>query len=254
MSDATPKSSNPRIVLAGVLLAMALPGLFSPVLAGQEAKVWEFHLAFVHGSKDGAPLEATAHATDDWFGTGPSSGTLTQEVKFENSNFMAFRLGYLWSSYIESEVSYDRDHSSTNYSLKAVEDSTGATIAKAQDDIGAVTTTYQIAMLYHPLASYLTPWQPFVLAGAGWIDTDLEASEAIRDVTNSSDVANAFHYDFPRDDNGIVIVYGAGVKFLFKESFAARAEWRTKRFELFDESRTDREISIGISFYGIDYM
>src|SRR5262249_43129046 len=159
----------------------------------------------------------------------------------------AFRLGYIWTRYLETEFTYDRNHTTGDYELHAYETSSGADITDVEGQVSAMFTTYQFAALIHPVGNRTWKWQPFAESGVGWIDVDFTPSEEIKAVVSSPVVAEQFSVDFPRGDYGFLVTYGAGLKYFLKDEVAVRGEWRTKKYDLFGSARTDREITIGIS-------
>src|SRR5262245_47583615 len=123
-----------------------------PASAGQDFGVWEFHPAYGHASLDGKAIDFQAEATDDFTGSGTAvQGTLVQSLRgFQNDSFPAFRLGYIWTRYLETEFTYDRNHTTGDYELHAYETSSGADITDVEGQVSAMFTTYQFAALIHP--------------------------------------------------------------------------------------------------------
>jgi hypothetical protein len=234
-----------------LLAALAPAAFFTPsARAGQEIGTWEYHVFAAKASLDSGDMLAKERALGpDVDGDGSlSSGTFTRSSTLDDNLFAGFRLGYVWTKQFESEVSYDRNHTGGNYEHVVDDDFTGQ-VEKVDGRIGAVITSYQLGLLYHPLGSWQTRWQPYANISAGWIDVDIAPSATLQTELNKSVAGSHFKLDFPQGDHGLMLGYGAGCKYYILPNLAVRAEFRGKTYTLFSERRRDAEISVGMSFF-----
>jgi len=233
------------------LPALALAALLAPPSrAGQEIGTWEFHGFVAKASLDSGDMLAKERSLGpDVDGDGsPSSGTFTRATTLEDNSFMGFRLGYVWTRQIETEVSYDRNHTGGNYQ-HIVDDNSSGQVEQIDGRIGSFITSYQFGLLFHPLGGWQTHWQPYATLSGGWIDVDIAPSASLKTELEHSVGGGVFAIDFPSGDHGLLLGYGAGCKYFFLPNLAVRAEFRGKTYSVFSERRRDTEISVGVSFF-----
>jgi hypothetical protein len=238
-----------RLTLFLAVLALAV--LLAPkASAGQEVATWEYHVFVAKASLDsGDPLAKERVLGPDVDGDGEaSSGTFTRATTLEDNTFAGFRLGYVWTKQFESEVSYDRNHTGGSYQ-HIVDDDVSGQVEEVNGHIGAIFTTYQLGLLYHPLGSWETHWQPYANISGGWIDVDFEPSKTLQGELDRSVGGGFFGIDFPKGDHGLMLGYGAGCKYYILPNLAVRAEFRGKTYTILDQRRRDGEISVGFSFF-----
>jgi hypothetical protein len=154
----------------------------------------------------------------------------------------------MWEPRLETELSYDRNHSGADFEQSIQDLGTGrGEIVNGK--IESVFTAYQIGVLYHPLAYWRTPWQPYVTLAAGWIDVDFSPNKSLAAELRSGLPGRVFNAELPGGDQTFMVGYGLGLKYYINESVALRADFRAKSYDLFEERRMDREISVGLSFF-----
>lgn len=238
------------VAVFGTLIAVAI--FLPPVHGGQEEGLWEFSLFGAKGkldSEDPLALTKTSAGDFDPDGTTTSNGILTRSLDVEDGTFLGVRLGYNWTKTVGSELVYDRNRVGADYHHTIRDLGTGTNVENVAGRVGAVLTSYQIGILFHPLGKWRTAWQPYVTVAGGYMDVDFSPSGQLRSAVGGGHARNTFGVDFEKEDNGIMIGYGVGLKFYLVENVAIRAEARGKSYDLFDERRTDRELSLGISFF-----
>src|SRR5439155_9321992 len=133
-----------------LLAAAALAVLFLPVVhAGQDAGNWEFHLFGAKASLDNEdPLAREKALGGDLDGDGTaSSGTFRRSTSLDDNLYAGFRLGYIWSPNVETEVCYDRNHTGGDYQHTIV-DAVSGPVEEDHGRISAVLTSYQFGGLY----------------------------------------------------------------------------------------------------------
>jgi len=234
-----------------LLAVMALTVLLAPAArAGQEVATWEFNVFGAKASLDSEdPLAKERDLGPDVDGDGtPSMGTFTRSTTLDDNGFMGFRFGYVWSKWFETEVSYDRNHTGGDYEHIVTDNSSGQ-VEKVEGRIGAVFTSYQFGVLYHPLGEWQTPWQPFANISGGWIDVDFHPSATLQSELDSSVAGSIFKIDFPKGDHGLFLGYGVGLKYYILQNLCVRAEFRGKTYTIMGTRRRDGEFDIGISFF-----
>jgi len=177
-----------------------------------------------------------------------STGTFTRSSNLDDNSFAGFRLGYVWTPLFESELSYDRNHTGGNYE-HTIDDNSSGQVEHVDGRIGAVFTSYQVGLLYHPLGTWKTPWQPYANVSAGWMDVDIAPSASFQSELDNSLASSFYKLDTPSGDHGYLFGYGVGCKYFIVPNVAVRAEFRGKSYTVFSERRRDTEISIGMSFF-----
>jgi len=228
----------------GVLLLM--PVAF-PAMAVQEPGTWEYAFFGGRANPDSAlVLEDSEKA--DFYGDGdPVQGMSVQTLDYEDDLFAGLRIGFVWLWFLESEISWDRNHTSAEYTVEGT--AAGQTLEYGQNTVSSIITTYQLSASYLPLGNWKTRWQPFVQLGTGYVDADMIPSGAAADAARSYMVEDVIGAEMPINDSSMLLTYGLGLKWFFHENGALRADWRVKRYTIFDEKRTDREITFGVSFF-----
>lgn len=238
-----------RLTLLPAVAALAV--LFAPAArAGQEVATWEFNVFGAKASLDSEDPLAKERSLGPYLGAdgNPSMGTFTRSSTLDDNGFMGFRFGYIWSTLFETEVSYDRNHTGGDYEHTITDDLSGQ-VEKVEGRIGAVFTSYQFGVLYHPIGGWQTPWQPFANISGGWIDVDFEPSATLESELDSSLAGSFFKLDFPKGDHGLFLGYGAGIKYYILQNLCVRAEFRGKTYTILGERRRDGEFDLGISFF-----
>ncbi len=241
-----------RLALSGTLFA-ALMAALPLAMAGQEESVWEFNLfggRAKYDSGDLLGLKTTARADFDDSGT-PTSGSFVRSLDIPDDNFIGARLGYNWTKTIGSELVYDRNHIGADFDQRFKDFDLGGAphVQTNQGRVGVVVTSYQLGILYYPLGKWRTRWQPYATLAGGYIDIDLAPSGSLKRSVSGGPATNVYRVDFPKEDNGVMFGYGAGVKYFVADNVAVRAEVRGKTYDLFDQRRNDAEATVGISFF-----
>lgn len=242
------------LAVCGTLLAASL---LMPTLSrgGQEEQTWEFSAFGGKVSLDNADplaLVKTARGDFDFNGDGTftdTTGVFRRSLDLKNDSFLGVRLGFNWTKNVESELVYDRNHTGASYRQSIDEVGSDLHLPTLNGRIGTILTSYQIGVLYHPLGKWKTAWQPYVTVAGGYIDVDFVPSTTLKERLNRGAAGSVFGVDFAKQDNGVMVGYGVGLKYYLADNVAIRVEARGKSYELFDEQRTDRELSLGISFF-----
>jgi hypothetical protein len=247
--------------LAAAVLSLSTIGAAH---AYQDARFWEFSIFYGQSSLDDVDVLEESFTT---FADANQNDTVGQ-VRFERSldieddSFVGARIGYLWNPFLQSEFVYDKNRTHATYSHKLTETETAARILGAPDysekvegGVSATFVTYQLGLLVHPLATRPVRWQPFGTLSIGLLDANLDPADGTRSRIKNSAATEVLHVPLDDEDRAYMLSYGLGCKFYAAEFLALRLDLRQKTSELFEERRTDTEITFGVAFYapGVDY-
>jgi hypothetical protein len=172
---------RPRHAAALAIVSLVLLLLPPAAQAAQTQGDWEFHFFFAKSSldnQDPLALDENTRADPDGDGTF-TSFALQRSLNFNDDRYAGFRLGYIWKPFFETEVSYYRNHTGSDFeqSFQDLSDSSGD--QHVEGSVGTIFTSYQVGGLFFPLAFWRTPWQPYVALTAGWMDVDFIPSASL---------------------------------------------------------------------------
>src|SRR5213594_471021 len=112
-----------RSIAASTVLIAVLVLLAPAARAGQEGGNWELQLFGAKATLDNEdPFAKTKVGAVDFDQDGTVTvGLFTRSLDMKNDGFAGFRLGYIWTSRFEAELSSDRNHAGGSYRQRIVD-------------------------------------------------------------------------------------------------------------------------------------